>query len=579
MIILGLNAYHPDSAACLLINGKLKIAIEEERLNRHKHWSGLPISAIKTCLLEENINISDVDYIAINKNFYANFFYKLKHILLNRNSLSYLSKRFKFRFNFLNILQTINREIGLVKKNCKVVGIEHHKAHIASAYYESNYKNAVNLSIDGFGDFVSTAWGINNGNILRIDDRILFPHSLGTFYEAFTQFLGFSSYGDEYKVMGLSAYGTPSELDKINKLIKLEKNGKFKLNLEYFNHHKKNLNYSWKNSLPKNKNIFNRKIQNLFGMPRNESEDINYYHKNLAASVQKFYEISLFHILEYLYNKYKLKNLTLSGGCAQNSLANGKILKNTKFESLFIPSNPSDGGGAVGAAYCLWNKLSKKKPKNFLNAYLGISYSNSYIKNILIKYKIEMKKELKVILLKDFKELSIYIANQLSKQKIIGWFQDKMEWGPRALGNRSILADPRNLEIKNILNSKIKRRESFRPFAPSILFEEAHKWFENFTEQEQYMSRVLKFKKIKINIVPGVVHFDDTGRVQTVKLEDNYKYYNLIKEFYKITGVPIILNTSFNENEPIVNTPEEALDCFLRTKMDLLVLQNYIIIR
>jgi carbamoyltransferase len=579
MIILGINAYHPDSSACLLLDGELKIALEEERLNRIKHWSGLPLLSIKACLLEQNLEIGDVDYIAINKSFYANFFHKAKYILLNKNNLSYFIERFKLRSNSLNILQIIQKEIGSIKNNCKLVGVEHHKAHIASAFYDSGYDNAVNLSIDGSGDFVSTAWGTYTDNVLKIDDRIFFPHSLGTFYEAFTQFLGFSHYGEEYKVMGLSAYGSPAEIDKIHKIIKLEKNGRFSMNLEYFNHHKKNLNYSWNNSFPKNETIFNEKIQNLFGEPRKQNDDLNDYHKNIAASVQKFYEISLFHILDHLYNKYKLTNLTLSGGCAQNSLANGKILKNSKFKSIYIPSNPGDGGGSVGAAYCLWRQLKKSKPNNRFTAYLGRSYSNYYIMNVLDNYKINSKKEFQILFLDDFQKLCIYVSQELCKNKIIGWFQDKMEWGPRALGNRSIIADPRNADIKNILNLKIKRRESFRPFAPSTLHEEANNWFEDFTEQEPYMSRVFKFKKSKINIVPGVVHVDDTGRLQTVKPEENFKYYSLIKEFYKISGVPIILNTSFNENEPIVNTPEEALDCFLRTKMDLLVLQNYIIKR
>jgi len=579
MIILGINAYHPDSAACLLIDGELKIALEEERLNRIKHWSGLPLLSIKKCLLEYNLKISDVDYIAINKNFYANFFHKAKYFLLNKSNLSHFYEKFKFKINNSNTLQIIEKEIGSIKSKCKLIPIEHHKAHMASAFYESPYDNAVNLSVDGSGDFASTTWGTNVKNILRIDERIFFPHSLGVFYEAFTQFLGFPNYGEEYKVMGLSAYGVPSETNKIAKIIKLKKNGKFSLNLEYFNHHKKNLHYSWNDIFPKNEPIFNEKISKIFGLPRSQNDDLNNYHKNLAASVQKFYEISLFHILDHLYKKYKLTNLTLSGGCAQNSLANGKILGNSNFKSLYIPSNPGDGGGAVGAAYCLWGQLTKSKPKNNLNAYLGKSYSNNYIKNVLDNYKIDSKKEFQVLLLDDFNKLSVYVAEQLSKKKIIGWFQDKMEWGPRALGNRSIIADPRNADIRNILNLKIKRRESFRPFAPSVLFEEANNWFEDFTEHEPYMSRVLKFKKNKVNIVPGVVHVDETGRLQTVKLESNYKYYSLIKEFFKITKVPIILNTSFNENEPIVNTPEEAINCFLRTQMDLLVLQNYIIIR
>jgi carbamoyltransferase len=501
------------------------------------------------------------------------------HEFLSKPNLNFYFEKLNNKIKRQNILRLIEFKIGKLKQNCKLINVEHHLSHVASSYYDSHYDKSVNLSVDGFGDFASTTWGIGNKNKVTIDNKILFPHSLGIFYEAFTQFLGFPNYGEEYKVMGLSAYGVPSETNKIAKIIKLKKNGKFSLNLEYFNHHKKNLHYSWNDIFPKNEPIFNEKISKIFGLPRSQNDDLNNYHKNLAASVQKFYEISLFHILDHLYKKYKLTNLTLSGGCAQNSLANGKILGNSNFKSLYIPSNPGDGGGAVGAAYCLWGQLTKSKPKNNLNAYLGKSYSNNYIKNVLDNYKIDSKKEFQVLLLDDFNKLSVYVAEQLSKKKIIGWFQDKMEWGPRALGNRSIIADPRNADIRNILNLKIKRRESFRPFAPSVLFEEANNWFEDFTEHEPYMSRVLKFKKNKVNIVPGVVHVDETGRLQTVKLESNYKYYSLIKEFFKITKVPIILNTSFNENEPIVNTPEEAINCFLRTQMDLLVLQNYIIIR
>ncbi len=580
MIILGVNAFHPNSSACLLINGELKIAIEEERINRMKNWSGLPIQAIDHCLKSQNLKISDIDNIAINQNFYANIFSKLKYSLLNRPNITFLSKTINNKIKRKNLLKLLQKNFGNFKNNCKLIGIEHHHSHLASAFYDSKYDTAVNLSVDGFGDFASTTWGLGKNENLIIDDKILFPHSLGVFYESFTQFLGFTNYGEEYKVMGLSSLGNATEINKIKKIITFKKNGKFELNLSYFNHHKKNNTYSFDNSIPKIDNLFSNNFISLFGVPRKKNDKLNDHHINLASSVQKVYEEVLFHILNYVHQKYKVDNLTLSGGCAQNSLANGKILDNTNFKSLFVPSNPGDGGGSVGAAYSLWKNLTGRKPINTLGGYLGNSYNNNEIKNVLDhnKDKIESENCIYYFLEKE-QSLCDFVAKSLTENKVIGWFQGKMEWGPRALGNRSILADPRNANIKDILNLKIKRRESFRPFAPSILFEDTNNWFNNFKDEEPYMSRVLHFKEEKYSLVPGVVHIDGSGRLQTVKKDNNPIYYNLIKSFKKITGVPIILNTSFNENEPIVLTPEHALNCFLRTKMDILVLGNWVIVR
>jgi carbamoyltransferase len=578
--ILGLNCYHADSSACLLKDGKILVALEEERINRIKHWAGFPILSIKKCLEFEDINIENVDYIAINQNPTANILRKIRFFFLNKPNLSLYFQKLNNKIKRLNVLKLIELEIGKLNQNCKLINIEHHLSHIASSYYDSPYKEAVNLSVDGFGDFVSTTWGVGIKRNLRIDHRIFFPHSLGIFYEAFTQFLGFHNYGDEYKLMGLSALGKDTEVNKINKIITLKNDGEFRLNLEYFNHHKKKISYSWDNVSPATNNLFNEKIRTIFGSPRGNDEALTDYHKNIAASVQKVYENALFNILNFIYKKYKISNLTLSGGCAQNSLANGKILNNTDFTSLFIPFNAGDGGGSVGAAYVAWERISKLKPARNLTAYLGINYTNTYISSIIDQSNIKLnKKDFTISFLKDEDELCSNIAKEIANQKVIGWFQGKMEWGPRALGNRSILSDPRNKDIKNILNIKIKRRESFRPFAPSILFEEANSWFENFFDEDYFMTKVLKFKKEKISIVPGVVHVDGTGRLQAVKEEDNLRYYKLINKFYNITGVPIILNTSFNENEPIVYKPEEALNCFLRTKMDVLVMENWIIKR
>jgi len=578
--ILGINAYHADSSACLLFDGKLIIALEEERINRIKHWSGLPLLSIKKCLEYGNISIIDIDYIAINQNIRANLFNKIRYSILNPRNFNFYLNKIKIKINRSNILKLIEIEIGKLKKDCKLINIEHHLSHIASSYYDSGYDKATNVSIDGFGDFTSLAWGVGSGVDIKIENKILFPHSLGIFYEAFTQFLGFNNYGDEYKLMGLSALGQPTEIANLQKVIKLKKFGEFELNLKYFNHHKNIASYSWNNTSPITNVLFSKKIEQLFGFPRTKDQPLTDYHKNIAASVQKVYENTLFHILDFLYNKYKIDNLTLSGGCAQNSLANGKILNNSKFNSLFIPSNPGDGGGSVGAAYIAWRNIYNTKPKRNLTAYLGLNFKNEDINLLINKNKVALNSQnFSVYFCQNENELCLNIAKEIANQKVIGWFQGRMEWGPRALGNRSIISDPRNKDIKNILNIKIKRRESFRPFAPSILLEEANKWFEDFIEEDNFMSRVLKFKDSKKFLVPGVAHNDGTGRLQTVKEIDNPRYYKLIKEFYNITGIPMILNTSFNENEPIVSAPDEALNCFLRTKMDILVLENYIIAR
>jgi carbamoyltransferase len=578
--VLGLNCYHADSSACLLKDGKVLIALEEERINRIKHWAGFPALSIKKCLEFEGINIDNVDYVALNQSPAANILKKIKYIFLSKPNLNFYFEKLNNKIKRQNIFKLIELKIGKLKQNCKLINVEHHLAHLASSYYDSPYDKSVNLSVDGFGDFVSTSWGTINKNKVTIDSKIFFPHSLGIFYEAFTQFLGFRNYGDEYKLMGLSALGKDSEINKFDKIITLKNNGKFQLNLKYFNHHTKKISYSWDNVYPVTNNLFNEKINSIFGSPRRSDEALTDYHKNIAASVQRIYENALFNILNFIYKKYKINNLTLSGGCAQNSLANGKILKNTNFTSLFIPSNAGDGGGSIGAAYIAWESISKLKPARSMTAYLGINYTNEYIGTAIKQNNIKLNKnDFTISFVEDEEKLCSNIAKEISNQKVIGWFQGKMEWGPRALGNRSIISDPRNKDIKNILNIKIKRRESFRPFAPSILLEEANSWFENFFEEDYFMSRVLKFRENKRSIVPGVVHLDGTGRLQTVKQEDNPRYYKLIQEFYKITGVPIILNTSFNENEPIVCKPEEALDCFLRTKMDILVMENWIIKR
>ena len=582
MIILGINSFHADSAACIIKDGIVLAAIEEERINRVKHWAGLPIESIKACLKICDLKLKDIDYIAINKNVYSNLIAKLKYIITSQTNLSLIKKKIEKNLINKNIKSLIESYIfnQAFKFNCSVISVEHHLAHVASACYPSGFDESANISIDGFGDFVSLSIGSFSNNKIKIDKKIFFPHSLGLFYEAVTQFLGFENYGDEYKVMGLSSYGKPTEINKIYNIINLNKEHFFSLNLDYFDHHRKEVMQSWYNSSPKQIRLFNKKISSLLGSARNKNENINEYHKNLAASAQYVYEEIFFNIIDYAGKKYNSRNLTLSGGCAQNSLANRKIYSSSKFLKAYIPSNPGDAGGAIGAAYIVYAKKNLNLIKNHATAYLGDSFSNQDIQKIIIKKfeNLALSKELEINF---YNELEIIqeTAKLISLSLVVGWFQGRMEWGPRSLGSRSILSDPRNSNVQNIINKKIKRRENFRPFAPSILAEDFDKWFYSFGDCEPYMSKVYKFKEDKVDVVPGVVHVDGTGRVQTVKETDNKKFYNLLVSFKKITNVPILLNTSFNENEPIVRTPEEALDCFLRTSMDAIVLENCMIKR
>lgn len=579
MYIIGINAFHPDSSACIIKDGILLHAVEEERFTRIKHWSGFPINSIKFCLSEAKIKLSDVKFIAFNRDSKANFYRKIIYFLKYKPEIKLLLQRFAFRKKIINISNILKNEFSNDKFNGKIINIEHHLAHLSSAFNPSPFQNACVLSVDGFGDFASTAWGFAKNGKISVDKKIFFPHSLGIFYESLTQFLGFSNYGDEYKVMGLAPYGKPIYLEKLKQILILKKDGTFELNLDYFTFHKKKQDYNWENGEVKNAYLLSDKITNLLGIPRKKSEAITDFHKDLASSVQTLYEKALFNLLNKIFKKYKNKNLCIAGGCGMNSVANGKITENTPFENIHIHPASGDAGGAIGAAYYVWNNILGKKREFILkHSSWGSSFSNEDVKK-----EIENHKELffdnncEIIFSKD-KDITKIVAKKISEGKVIGWFQGKMEWGSRALGNRSIIADPRNPNMKELLNIKIKKRESFRPFAPSILREQVKNWFEK-NDDVQFMMKVFKIKKEKTKLIPAVTHVDGTGRLQTVDSEQNYRYYNLISEFYNLTNIPIILNTSFNENEPIIRTPKEAIDCFLRTKMDILAIENYIIER
>jgi carbamoyltransferase len=454
----------------------------------------------------------------------------------------------------------------------KIHQVEHHRSHLASAFFASPYDEAALLSIDGSGDFTSTMIGIGKGNTIEVIDSIDFPVSVGTFYTSFTQFLGFPHYGDEYKVMGLAPYGEPKYVDKIRDVIHFLPNGLFTWNQKYFKSAKDVVVTYGDDHIPFVGNLFTPYFEEKFGKARRKEDELTQYHKDIAASVQRFTEELIFHIVNHLQKRTGLKNLCIAGGVAQNSVANGKILANSGFENLYIPSAGHDAGISMGSALYVYNQILKQpRAEAIFSAYTGAKFSSDEVEVFLKSRNIEYKK------LNDT-ELYEYVSDRLINAGVVGWFQGRAEFGPRALGARSILADPRRSDAKDLLNAKIKRRESFRPFAPSILKEYVAEYFE-YTEEVPFMEKVFPIKKEKHAAIPAVTHVDGTGRLQSVDKTVSPKYYGLIDAFRRKTGVPILLNTSFNENEPIVNTPAEALDCFLRTKMDMLVLENCVIER
>lgn len=575
MIVLGINAYHADSSAAIFRNGIMIAATEEERFRRVKHWAGFPSKAIEFCLKEAGVSINDVNHIAIGRDPKAKFLRKLiffasrplesfvhtKERLFNQKKVSSVEEEFAQHFG-----------IDPVSLKNKIHQVEHHRSHLASAFFASPFEQAAVVSIDGSGDFSTTMLAIGRGNKIEVIDDLDFPHSLGIFYTAFTQLLGFPHYGDEYKVMGLAPYGEPKYVDQLRDVVLLQEDGLFKLNLEYFRSPGKGFVLYNDKNIPEIPVAYSEKAEAVFGPARTKEEPLTQYHKDLAASVQKMAEITIFHVLNYAHKRTGLNNLCFAGGVAQNSVANGKILQNTGFKKIYIPSAGHDAGISMGSAqYVYHQELEHPRMPAVWSAYTGAHFTNEYITQMLHKKGIAYKRL-------EENELYPYVADRLVNAGVVGWFNGKAEFGPRALGARSILADPSRKDAKDLLNSKIKRRESFRPFAPSILEEYVDEYFE-CTDIAPFMEKVYPIKVSKRSIIPAVTHADGSGRLQTVNKSISPRYYALIEAFRKKTGIPILLNTSFNENEPIVNSPEEALDCFLRTSMDMLVMENIIVER
>ncbi|MDJ0699526.1 MAG: carbamoyltransferase C-terminal domain-containing protein [Woeseiaceae bacterium] len=581
MHILGVNAFHGDSSACLVSEGKIVAAVEEERFRRIKHWAGFPSESIRYCLQEAGISLGDVEHIAINQDSRANLGKKVAYALKRRPDLSLVMERIRNKRERAGVKDYLAESFPGESFNGTVHEVEHHLAHLSSAFHVSPFENAAVLSVDGFGDFASAAWGVGSGSEIEIEERVYFPHSLGVFYQALTQFLGFPYYGDEYKIMGLAPYGKPAYMEQMREIVQTENDGSFKLNLEYFLHHEQSVQYEWDNGAPVVGEMFSPAMADLLGPARGKSEELEQRHKDIARSVQAMYEEAFFNILDALHKRHDIDCLALAGGCAMNSVANGKVRRRSPFRRLYVQSAAGDAGGAIGAAYATWHKLMPKEQARFdmNHAYWGPSFGSGELQRLLEDKQSDLEaKQCSVARIENEDDLCDQTADAIVDGKVVGWFQGRMEWGPRALGNRSIVCDPRRADMKDILNLKIKRRESFRPFAPSILRDTVSDWFEE-EDDVPFMMKVFQIHEEQRPKIPAVTHADGSGRLQTVSQETNPRYHNLISKFYEKTGVPIVLNTSFNENEPVVCKPEEALDCFLRTNMDVLVLGNFLIQR
>ena len=582
MIILGINAFHGDASACLVRDGVLIAAAEEERFRRVKHWAGFPSEAIRYCLAEAGATIAEVDHIAVNRNPSANLLKKALFAFSKKPSLSAVTDRLRNASKMKSIGESLANGLGVPGSAIrgKIHNVEHHMAHLASSFFVSPFDRAAVVSVDGFGDFVSTMWGAGENRQITVADKVSFPHSLGLFYLAITQYLGFPNYGDEYKVMGLAPYGQATEMERMRKIVKLLPEGRFELDLDYFLHHSEGVSMVWENGEPTIGRVFSEALENLFGPARSKEQPLEVYHWNIAASAQAMYEEAFFHLLNYVHARTGMSALALAGGCAMNSVANGKILERSKFSEVYVQSAAGDAGGAIGAAFAVWNQeLGKPRGFEMQHAYWGPAFSSEEIAALLQRRAADLDAQACCVTrIDDETELCRRTAQAISEGKVIGWFQGRMEWGPRALGNRSILGDPRRTDMKDILNLKIKRRESFRPFAPSILREHVKDWFETDYDVP-FMLQVFQIREAKRSEIPAVTHVNGSGRLQTVTEAQNARYYRLINAFGILTGVPILLNTSFNENEPVVCRPEEALDCFLRTKMDVLVLGDYFVER
>ncbi|HVT18464.1 MAG TPA: carbamoyltransferase C-terminal domain-containing protein [Thermoanaerobaculia bacterium] len=585
--ILGLSAFHADASAAALVDGRFVAGVEEERFRRVKHWAGYPEQAIRFCLEEMGnrpADLAGVSALAVSRQPRAYFLRKAALALAHPRSLRRAASRVRNLAQVASLEQRIAAAFGNGQPP-RLYPVEHHLAHVASAFFCSPFEEAACLSVDGFGDFVSTMLARGQGSKVEVLARVHYPHSLGQLYTAVTQYLGFPAFGDEYKVMGLAAYGEPAFAGALGRLVPPLADGTFRLDLRYFRHLSEGVDMTWNDGAPVLAPLFTPALEELLGPARHPGEELTQRHQDIAASLQQIYEERFFALARALTRRTGLKRLALAGGCAMNSLANGKLFERAGVEQVFIQAAAGDAGTALGAA--LWvHHAIHGAPRGFVMEHCswGPAYGEAEIRQAIAAGipgsggREGICGGVRIESVRDEDRLAADTAAAIAGGEVVGWFQGRSEWGPRALGNRSILADPRRHDMKELLNSKIKRRESFRPFAPSVLEERTAEWF-TIDHPDPFMIKVYPIRPEKRPLIPAVTHVDGTGRLQTVSRRANPLYWKLIRAFEKATGVPMVLNTSFNENEPIVNTPAEALDCFLRTRMDRLVLGETVLSR
>ncbi len=574
MYILGINAYHGGASACLIRDGQLIAAAEEERFKRIKYFAGFPVEAIHYVLTAGGIQPQALDHIGIARDPNANLMKKILFTLSRRPSLDLIKDRLANAGKVRDLKTVFAEQLGLSSGLLKAQfhNVEHHRAHMASAFFVSPFQEAAIFSIDGMGDFSSTMWGTGKANHFEVSDSITFPHSLGFLYTAVVQWLGFPKYGDEGKVMGLAPYGQPCYLDEFRKIVRVQSDGTFELDLDYFTLFNQGVMMSWDEGEPTLGQMFSPKFVEVFGEPRVPRTGITEKHQDVAATLQAMLEEAEFALVRKLRRETGQKAICMAGGVALNSSFNGKILPNTEFTDIFIQPAAGDAGTSLGVCYYLYHEVLGR-PRSFVlkNAYTGPCFSSDQIRQTLEHYGLPYT-------VLDEDALVQKAARIVAEGQVLGWFQGRMEWGPRALGHRSIIADPRRDDMKDILNARIKHREKFRPFAPSILQETTADYFDQ-SYPDPFMIKVYNVRSEKHGVIPAVTHVDGTGRLQTVDQEAAPLYWKLIDAFCQQTGVPVVLNTSFNENEPIVCKPEEAIECFMRTKMDALVVGNYVVVK
>ena len=574
MLILGLNMFHADASAAIVCDGEVVFAIAEERLNRHKHFGGFPALAVKACLDAVGAKISDIDHVAVGQDSDANLAKKVRYALANPAKILNFIRLRQRKEAMRDVRSLLAQALEVDRGHLRFQEhhLEHHIAHIASAYYCSPWEKAAGFSYDGSGDFVSTMMARCEGNDIEVLERVYLPHSLGSVYTMICEFIGYTKYGDEGKVMGLAPYGNDTYCAEIAKIV-APRNGGFQLDLNYFKPLGSNQGMQiLPDGTVRLARHFSDRMKKLFGEPRRPHSEITQRDMDLAYALQHRFEEVFFGLLNHLHRRVPLDDLALAGGCALNSVANGKLFNQTPFRRTYIQPAAGDEGLAIGAALHTYHSVLKQPCRHELkNSYLGPEFSEPHIESALKNAGLDYCRLERVPLLEA-------VAEQIAAGNVVGWFQGRMEWGPRALGNRSILAHPGLPDMKDVLNSRIKHREWFRPFAPSIMADHQHEYFEH-DHPSPFMLHVYKIRPEKRKQLCAVNHVDDTGRLQTVTREENPMYYDLISAFHQKTGIPVVLNTSFNENEPIVCTPQEAIDCFQRTRMDVLAIGPFLVVK